>query len=137
MSNTSEKITMTMDGKPVEYTRSDLVAKSKQPAGDAAVDHIKRPFVIARCTQAGVHAGYLVSRDSEGYVVLANARRIWCWDGAGSLSELAVYGASKPDSCKFGACVATQELKQADVCELIHCRGEGRDMICEQKEWRA
>jgi len=94
-------------------------------------------YVIARCTQAGVHAGELVSRDEQGYVVLGNARRIWYWNGAASLSELAVYGASRPEDCRFGARVERQELRREDVCELIWCTPAGRKMIESQPEWRA
>lgn len=97
----------------------------------------RAPYVIARCTQAGVHAGELVSRDEQCYVVLRNARRIWYWNGAASLSELAVYGASKPEDCRFGARVERQELRREDVCEIIHCQSAGREMLESQPEWRA
>lgn len=93
--------------------------------------------MIARCTQAGVHAGELVSRDENGYVVLRNARRIWFWSGAASLSELAVYGAARPENCRFATRIERQELRSLDVCELIHCQPAGRQMIEAQPEWRA
>ena len=52
-------------------------------------------YVIVRTYSAGVFAGYLESRvDREA--VLRNARRIWYWDGAASLSQLAMEGTKKP-----------------------------------------
>lgn len=44
---------------------------------------------------------------------MTHARRIWYWDGAASLSELATLGTSKPQSCKFPAPVARVLLLQA------------------------
>ena len=93
------------------------------------------PFVIIRGCNAGVHAGELAAHNGTS-VTLHNARRIWYWSGAASLSELAVYGAQNSSSCKFGARVATQEIV-GDVCEIIHCQPAGEKMIREQPEWRA
>ena len=44
--------------------------------------------------------------------VLRNARRLWYWDGAASLSELASRGTSKPKNCKFPAPVDGIEVEQ-------------------------
>ena len=95
---------------------------------------VKCPYVIIRCTQAGVHAGELVSRKGTE-VELKNARRLWYWTGAASLSELAVYGSKNPPNCKFAACVPKHEI--LDACEVIHCQPAGEKMIREQSEWRA
>jgi hypothetical protein len=95
----------------------------------------KFPFVIVRGQNAGVHAGELVAQKGTS-VTLRNARRIWFWSGAASLSELAVYGAKNAAQCKFGARVSVQEII-GDVCEIIHCQPAGEKMIREQVEWRA
>ena len=98
---------------------------------------MKEPYVIVRCSAAGVHAGHLVELDrSTRSCVLRNARRIWHWDGAATLSELAVYGAAKPLNCRFGCTIKRQEIV-GDVCEVILCQSEGQRMIEEQPEWRA
>ena len=49
----------------------------------------KKRYVIVRTHSAGVFAGNLLSRKGKE-VVLTNARRLWYWIGAASLSELAV-----------------------------------------------
>ena len=59
-----------------------------------------KPYVMVRTYNAGVFAGTLDSRKGKE-VVLLNARRIWYWAGAASLSELATRGTSKPNECKF------------------------------------
>jgi len=71
-----------------------------------------KKYVIVRTYSAGVFAGNLVSRKGQE-VVLENARRLWYWDGAASLSQLAASGTSKPENCKFPEPVSKIELLQA------------------------
>lgn len=94
----------------------------------------KLPYVIVRCTAAGVHAGELVARKGQE-VELRNARRIWYWTGAASLSELAVYGSKSIGNCKIAVRVPRQEV--LDACEIIHCQPAGAKQIAEAAEWRA
>lgn len=72
----------------------------------------KLKYVIVRTYSAGVFAGEIESRNGQE-VVLRNARRLWYWAGAASLSELAQRGTSKPTSCKFPVAVDRVELLQA------------------------
>lgn len=62
--------------------------------------------VLVRTRDAGVFFGTL-EREVEDRTMgrITDARRIWYWDGAASLSELATKGTSKPDGCKFPAAV--------------------------------
>ena len=69
-------------------------------------------YVIVRTYSAGVFAGNLESRKGKE-VVLLNARRLWSWQGAASLSELAMRGTSKPMQCKFPCEVFRVELTEA------------------------
>ena len=99
---------------------------------------VAKQFVIVRCSNAGVHAGYLEKQTSQ-HVVLTDARRIWYWNGAASLSEIAVYGLNptKSSASKIAAKVPSVQLRQSDVCEVIVCLPAGRDSIQGQPEWRA
>ena len=72
----------------------------------------KNKYVIVRTYSAGVFAGELESRKDQE-VVLTNARRIWYWVGAASLSQLAMEGIKKPENCKFPVAVNRVELLQA------------------------
>ena len=74
------------------------------------------PYKMVRTYSAGVFAGYVESLDGQ-HAVLRNARRIWYWDGAATLSELATRGTSKPEKCKFPCEVNRIEL--TNVIELI------------------
>jgi hypothetical protein len=67
---------------------------------------------IVRTYSAGVFFGEIESRDGQE-VVMRNARRLWRWDGAASLSQLAQSGTSKPEGCKFPESVDRILLLQA------------------------
>jgi hypothetical protein len=97
-----------------------------------------REYVIVRCSHAGVHAGYLESM-TAAHVTLRDARRIWYWSGAASLSEIAVYGLNpaKSASSKIAAKVPSVRLRDSDICEVIVCCDAGRESIEGVAEWRA
>ncbi len=90
-------------------------------------------YVIIRTYSAGVHAGYLKSRKGKE-VVLTNARRIWYWDGAASLSQLAMEGTSKPQNCKFPCEVS--EITLTEAIEVITCTAKAQKSIRSVSEWR-
>jgi len=97
----------------------------KQPKGD---------YVVVRTESAGVHAGNLVSRKGKG-VVLADTRRLWYWEGAASLSQIAGTGISKPSRCKFPAAIA--EITLTEAIEIIPCTDKARKIIEGVKPWIA
>ncbi len=70
-------------------------------------------YVIVRTQSAGVFAGTIESKDGME-VVLNNARRLWYWSGASSLSQLSIDGVKNPDKCKF-----PQEVKQVLLTQTI------------------
>ena len=89
-------------------------------------------YVIVRTYSAGVFAGELESKNGQE-VVLKNARRLWYWDGAASLSQLAMEGTSKPENCKFPCEVDRIELLQA--IEILDVTNKARDSIKSVKIW--
>ena len=90
--------------------------------------------VIVRTQSAGVFAGYLQTRSGQE-VVLRNARRLWYWEGAASLSQLAMDGSSKPTKCKFPAAVDKVELLQA--IEILSTTEKARKSIDSVSVWQA
>ena len=94
----------------------------------------KSPYVIVRTYSAGVFAGNLKFRDGKE-VVLTDARRLWYWAGAASLSQLAVSGTSKPDSCKFPVAVPSVTLTEA--IEILDVTPEAETSIKAVKEWKS
>jgi hypothetical protein len=91
-------------------------------------------YVIVRGAASGVFAGELESLDGT-VAVIRDARRIWYWDGAASLSELAVYGPSRPENCKFP--VKVPRIKVLDTCEVLECTPEGRKCLESVPVWSA
>ena len=90
-------------------------------------------YVIVRTYTAGVFAGTLESRKGQE-VVLRDARRLWYWSGAASLSQLAVSGTSKPEQCKFPVSVPRVELLQA--IEILDVTPEAKKSIKEVPVWK-
>jgi len=90
-------------------------------------------YVIVRTHSAGVFAGFLESR-KDREVVLSDARRIWYWEGAASLSQLAVDGTSKPDKCKFPVAVPQVELLEA--IEILDVTDKAKASIESVPVWK-
>jgi hypothetical protein len=109
-----------------EYIRADAVGKPAQSLNGM-------PYRIVRTYSAGVFAGYQDSRTGQE-VVLRNARRLWQWAGAASLSQLATDGTSKPDDCKFPCAVDRVELLQ--VIEILDCSEKSRKSIEGVSVWQ-
>lgn len=89
-------------------------------------------YYIVRTYSAGVFAGYIESRNGQE-VIMRNARRLWYWDGASSLSELATEGTFKPENCKFPVEVDKIELLQA--IEIISVTNKARESIAKVSVW--
>lgn len=94
----------------------------------------KKKYVIVRTYSAGVFAGYLERRKGQE-VVLLDARRLWYWKGAASLSQLAVDGVKYPNECKFPKAVSRVELLQA--IEILDVTEKARKIIEAVPEWTA
>jgi hypothetical protein len=90
-------------------------------------------YCIVRTYSAGVFAGYLESRNGKE-VVIRNVRRIWYWDGANSLSQLAKDGTSKPTNCKFA--VEVDKIEVTEAIEIIECTAKAQKSIEDVKEWK-
>lgn len=93
----------------------------------------KLPYVIVRTYSAGVFAGELVRRKGKE-VELTNARRIWYWSGAASLSQLAMEGTKDPRNCKFPCPVKSVVLTEA--VEILSVTPAARKSIEEVPVWQ-
>ena len=91
-------------------------------------------FYIIRATEAGVFFGHIKERNGSE-VVLTDCRRIWYWNGAASISQLAVEGVSQPRTCKFS--VVVPEMTVLNVIEIIPCTDTAVKSISGVGVWRA
>lgn len=94
----------------------------------------KKRYVICRTYSAGVFAGTLEQRKGKE-AVLSNARRLWRWAGAASLSQLAVDGTNNPKECKFPVAVPRVEL--TEVIEVLDVTPKARKSIEGVPVWSA
>ena len=90
-------------------------------------------YVIVRTQSAAVFAGILSERDGRE-VLVKNARRIWYWDGAASLSQLAIDGTSKPSNCKFPEAIDSVIL--LDAIEIIETSEKAKLSIESVPSWK-
>ena len=72
--------------------------------------------VIARTFTAGVHIGTVVGQHGEETYILKDARRLWKWEGAFTLSEVATAGVLTKGS---RIAIAVPEILLTNVTELI------------------
>lgn len=92
----------------------------------------KQKFIV-RGDRSGVFFGEIIKREGRE-VTIGNCRRLWYWDGAASLSQLALSGVTKPLNCKFT--VAVEELTVLDAIEIIPCTAEAVANIEAVREWK-
>lgn len=90
--------------------------------------------VIVRGDRSGVFFGTLVERKGSE-VKLSNCRRLWYWDGAASISQLAVDGTSRPSKCKFTVIVS--EIEILDAIEIIPCTSKAIESIENVPVWKS
>lgn len=90
---------------------------------------------IIRCTNAGVFFG-TVDAVEDGYAVkLSNVRKLWYWEGAAAVEELAVNGVKNPGNCKFTLVVSSMVVTEA--VQIIPVTGKAADSLEAVKDWVA
>ena len=89
-------------------------------------------YKIVRTYSAGVFAGNVISRNGRE-VVIENARRLHYWEGAASLSQLAMEGVKKPSECRFPCEVKSVLVLQA--IEIIDTTKEAEENIKSVPVW--
>lgn len=92
-------------------------------------------YVIVRSYAMGVFAGELDNSSTETVKILKNARRIWYWAGAASLSQLATDGTSRPLECKFPCAVSRVELTSPHGFEVLSVTEKAKASILSVPVW--
>lgn len=113
-----------------KYVRADCV---NQP--EEKLDGMER--CIIRSYGAGVFLGYVSEKESElngVNIVLKNAKRIHYWDGACSLTQLALEGTKAPQNCRITEAVDSQFI--ANVIEVIPVTKKASKNLDEVPIWK-
>ena len=90
-------------------------------------------YYIVRADRAGVFFGHIKERNGDE-VVMTEVRRIWYWNGAASISQLAMEGVKHPELSKFT--VTVPEMTILGVIEIIPCSEKAVKNIKAVGEWR-
>jgi len=120
-----------MKPKTIKIDDIEYVQRDSEPEPSKSLNGL--PYVIVRTQSAGVFAGYQKSRSGQE-VILLNARRLWMWTGAASLSQLATDGTSSPSTCKFPCEVSSIELLQA--IEILQVTEKAKNSIASVSIWK-
>ena len=88
-------------------------------------------FVIVRTYSAGVHCGTLEFAGNSKEAKLLDARRIWRWRGANTLSELSQHGA---DFEWTRMSEPVPEIYLNEAIEIIPCSDKARENLS-QSRW--
>ncbi len=89
------------------------------PKGSGLPELPKDGYSIVRCP-AGIFFGYVSELSLyQGTAIIKDAKRLWYWTGAASLSQLAVDGTAKPKDCKVPCAVPSVSV--TGVIEVIPC----------------
>lgn len=80
--------------------------------------------VIVRTYSAGVHFGTLGGKDGKE-VLLRDSRRIWYWEGAFTLSAVAMTGVSNESKLS----VLVPEILLTEAIEIIPCSKEASAIL--------
>lgn len=118
-----------IEGKEYEIDVNEIKLKGKEVKEDGS-DLL---YAIVRTYSAGVFAGYVVSKNGKE-VIMKDARRLWYWKGASSLSELAMHGVTCPAECKFPCEVDSVILTEA--IEILPCTKKAKKCIQSVPEWK-
>lgn len=87
---------------------------------------------IIRTDRAGVFYGEIKERNGNE-ATLTNVRKLWHWDGAAALEQLAIDGTSKPKECKFT--VTVDEIVVLGVIEILPCTDKAMKSIDGVPAW--
>lgn len=90
-------------------------------------------YCVVRGRSSGVFAG-TVKKINGQQVLMEHVRRLWYWDGAASISQLAKSGTTAPENCKFTVRVDSALIM--DVIEIIPCTAEAMESIEAVREWK-
>ena len=95
--------------------------------------HENKNYVIVRGDHSGVFFGELKERSGQE-VELRNARKLWYWDGAAAVEQIAKDGVKNPDACKFT--VSVESMIITDAIQILPCTNDAAENIMAVKEWK-
>ena len=96
-------------------------------------NNIMEQYYVVRTDRAGVFFGKIAER-TEHEIRMTDVRKLWYWDGACAVEQLAMDGTKKPNDCKFTAVVP--EMVIADPIQIIPCTQKAVKSLSGVKVWQ-
>lgn len=93
----------------------------------------KGKMYIVRSDRAGVFFGKIAGRDGDS-VTMTDVRKLWYWDGACAVEQLALDGTSAPTECKFT--VVVSEMEVLGAIQIIPCTDKAAKSLAEVQAWK-
>ncbi len=94
---------------------------------------MKDQFYIVRADRAGVFFGKVKERNAAE-ITMTEVRKLFYWDGACAVEELAMNGTKKPNDCKFT--VTIPEMVIAHPIQVIPCTDAATESLSGVKAWK-
>ena len=88
---------------------------------------------IVRTDRAGVFFGKIKEYNKDE-IVMTEVRKLWYWDGACAVEQLALEGTRKPRNCKFT--VVIPEMAIASPIQVIPCTDKATESISGVAVWK-
>ena len=92
---------------------------------------MKGKYVVVRTYSAGVHIGTLVTQKGKE-VTLKNARRLWSWQGALSLSEVSQNGVNSGSRIS----VVVPSIALTEAIEIIPCSKAAHEKLSKVEAYK-
>ena len=107
---------------------AESIKKSKEEI------NMDNKYYIIRGDRSGVFFGQIAGRSGQE-VKLRNVRKLWLWDGACAVEQLAVDGVTQPcHDCKFT--VVVPEMVVTDAIQILPCSNKAAKILGEVKAWK-
>ena len=100
---------------------------------DTVASHLIGKVCMFRTRSAGVHFGELAAKNGQECLV-KDARRVWYWAKACSLSQLAMEGDKDLSNCKIA--MPVKEIVLDQVIEVILMTKESADCLYGAPLWK-
>ena len=119
----------------LEINGTIYIKKDKQLPLAKELNGMKYVLVVSQ--GGGIHIGYMEKEDyrpSGKFVTLRNTRWIKYWEGAASVSQLALLGTSKPASCQISVELDSNEI--GNILETIIVSEEAKNILNSVAIWK-
>ena len=90
-------------------------------------------YYIVRTAQAGVFFGKIKEK-SHDEITMTDVRKLFYWNGACAVEEIATNGVARPDDCKFT--VVIPEMTIADPIQIIPCTDKAVKILTGVSVWK-